>query len=296
MKGHRKTGDPLGRRRYKIAAGIGIALLLLLIQAVFQPFVYWGKEETGLKGEKRSIEAVLEKTEWNREDYAFLYQQTGLGKPALDQLRGNSHYKKEDILAFQESYFAKRKIQCCRGSLFTRQDKIQEDQDNPVLVAPLNDGDIFLSFSSHSLGWRHGHAGLLVDAEKNLCLEAKMPGCRSGIKSAEHWKQCSSFVILRLKGASAKQRKEIARYAKKHLTEIPYSLTSGLIGDRSGEEEHLTAQCAYLIWYAYKRFGYDLDSDGGKLVTVEDLLNSPDLEVVQSFGAGAGRAGLMDEF
>ena len=32
------------------------------------------------------------------------------------------------------------------------------------------------------------------------------------------------------------------------------------------------------------QFGYDLDGDGGSLVTVEDLLQSSNLEILQIFG------------
>lgn len=42
-------------------------------------------------------------------------------------------------------------------------------------------------------------------------------------------------------------------------------------------------QCAYLVWYAWNHFGYDLDSDGGHFVTSADLLHSDLLEVVQVY-------------
>ena len=48
-------------------------------------------------------------------------------------------------------------------------------------------------------------------------------------------------------------------------------------------------QCAHLIWLAYAQFGYDLDSDGGWIVTPKDLANSPLLEVVQVYGMDPDR-------
>jgi hypothetical protein len=38
------------------------------------------------------------------------------------------------------------------------------------------------------------------------------------------------------------------------------------------------------VWYAWQVFGYDLDSDGGRLVTVEDIWESDLLEIVQVYG------------
>lgn len=291
MKRHVRARGLLLRRRVTIGTAVGL-LFVLSVQAVFQPFVHWEDAEKGCPGQKVSISGILEKKEWSKQDYAVLYRQTGLGKQALEQLRSDQNYEKEAILAFQDAFLAERETQCFRTSFFTRQDRALSDSEKPVLLAPLEDGDIFLSFSSHSLGWRHGHAGLLVDAGRGLCLEARMPGCCSDIKSAEHWKNCSSFIILRLKDASGAERQEIARYARENLKGIPYSLTSGLSkSSRGGDCRGLTAQCAYLIWYAYEQFGYDLDSDGGKIVTVRDLLDSPDLEVVQSAGTLVDRQG-----
>lgn len=43
-------------------------------------------------------------------------------------------------------------------------------------------------------------------------------------------------------------------------------------------------QCAHLVWYAYRYFGYDLDSDGGFVVTPDDLYHSDLLELVQIYG------------
>jgi hypothetical protein len=39
-----------------------------------------------------------------------------------------------------------------------------------------------------------------------------------------------------------------------------------------------------LVWYAYQRFGYDLDSDGGFLVTPKDISDSEELIIIQKFG------------
>lgn len=278
MKSRKRIQPPVFKRIIiALSASAGIFFL-----AVLQPFVHlnYGNQHPG--SEKVSIEELLEKTELKEKDYKTLYQQTGLGRVAVDRLREEPGYKKEEILAFQEAFFKERQTECRKSSFFTKQDRISEYESDTIPLAPLEDGDIFLTFSSHTLGWKHGHAGLLIDAEKKQCLEATMPGSRSCIKNARHWKTYSSFVILRLLDTDGETREKIASYAKENLTGIPYSLTSGFVKDT--KEHPITAQCAYLIWYAYDQFGYNLDSDGGKIVTVRDLMESSRLEIVQSFG------------
>jgi hypothetical protein len=83
-------------------------------------------------------------------------------------------------------------------------------------------------------------------------------------------------MVLRLKGANPETGQKVAEFALSSLDGIPYRLSSGLLGTPA--ENSLTAQCAYLVWYAYSRFGYDLDGDGGRLVTVADSAASPLLE------------------
>lgn len=265
------------------------AVSLLLCAAVFQPFVHvfssaevWSKPEHRIK---QSIEQVLEKTKLSGKDYKLLWEQTGLGPAAIDGIRKRPDYKIEDILLFQDCFLCDAKTECCSSSLFTKQDKVVMAEGQQVPMAELKDGDILISFSSHSLGWQHGHAALVVDGKRLMALEAIMPGTSSKVRSCRYWNTYSNFMILRLRGASEEERAAIAEFARENLVGVPYSLASGFFGEREqADAKEMTAQCAYLIWYAFMRFGYDLDSDGGRLVTVADLQESPLLEIVQVFG------------
>lgn len=42
--------------------------------------------------------------------------------------------------------------------------------------------------------------------------------------------------------------------------------------------------CSHVLWYAFKQFGINLDSNGGLLVMPRDIARSPHLELVQNFG------------
>lgn len=146
-------------------------------------------------------------------------------------------------------------------------------------LPPLEDGDIFITPCVHTFGWRHGHAGIVVDGKSEQILEATSPGTRSSIRSAEHWRSYPAFFILRLRDADSVTRRAIGRYAAEHLAEVPYSLTFGLLS-REPDAPLRRCHCINLVWYAYRQFGYELDPDGGFLVTIEDLLQCPLLEVV----------------
>jgi len=80
---------------------------------------------------------------------------------------------------------------------------------------------------------------------------------------------------------SASTVKNIVDFAAKNLTGIPYEGFAGVLTDKN---EIKKTQCAHIVWYAFKQFGIDLDSNGGLLVTPYDICNSEHLELVQVFG------------
>ena len=259
---------------------VGVALVLI----ASLPQMLLHLKPTYDPGRQVPIETIAGKHTLTDDDYQLLLEQTGLGKCAVEELRQATDYQEQDILRFQKARFCERPLQCRQTGLLTRQDCAEDAAGKQIPMVPVQDGDILVSFSSHTFGWRHGHAGLVIDADKGLCLEAIVIGCDSELENLNHWKSYSNFAILRLK-ASAKTRAQIADFASQNLCGVPYGLTSGLFGKKVQPlSKTLTAQCAYLIWYAFIQFGYDLDSDGGKAVTVKNLSESDDLELVQVYG------------
>ncbi|MPN37660.1 hypothetical protein SDC9_185180 [bioreactor metagenome] len=116
-----------------------------------------------------------------------------------------------------------------------------------------------------------------------MTLEALSPGNVSEVGSMDYWQYFSNFAILRLKGVSYEERAKIADYARENLAELPYNIIAGVF-DFSNKSIPKSTQCAFVVFDAYKRFGYDIDSDGGRIVTVRDLLASDKLEVIQIYG------------
>lgn len=165
---------------------------------------------------------------------------------------------------------------------FTMEDRIPKEEAVPL--TDLQAGDIILTLSTHSLGWRHGHAGLILDGD--TVLECTTWGQKSTIVNLKHWSTYSNYAVLRIKDVTEELQQDVVSFARENLCGVPYHLSAGFIGEKAPELEdaHFGLQCAYLVWYAWEHFGYDLDSDGGRLVTAYDILNSDLVEVVQSSG------------
>ncbi len=253
-------------------------------------------------------------------DYQLIFRQTGLAPAGVEQLREECSGEVEHALLFlQNRFFAEPEITCRRdmflvwsewlvpgdlsapsAMLVSREEGWQVGQMTSGQCFPaLQEGDILISFSSHIFGWRSGHAGIVVDAAEGLTLEAIAVGYDSGIRSLEDWAEYPSVAVLRLKGVSRKERARVAEFSREYLAGIPYHIASftwpapdpPVPAEASCHPAipsipHIPSgtQCAHLVWTAYAHFGYDLDSDGGVVVTPADLFQSDLLEVVQVYG------------
>jgi len=182
------------------------------------------------------------------------------------------------------------KVRC--ESIFgwiTREDRMITDGEEYAQGPDFTDlqpGDILLTLSTHSLGWRHGHVGLVID--ENTTLESALIGTDSSYADPQNWRKYSNYCVLRVKGVSSEQQQAVVKYACENLYGVPYHLSAGFLKEKapSSDSSGFGLQCAYLVWYAWYQLGYDLDSDGGRLVTASDLLASDLLEVVQVYGMG----------
>lgn len=283
------------KRKLWLSGITAVAFLLLL----------WGWSAEGQARytpvyEMVNIEEYLYKEELSQEEYILLFRQTGLARVAVDALRAEG--REEELLTLQEKFFEQVPVECEANTIISREERIvgnsiEEDsvtisaertlesaQDRYVDIPYVENGDILITFNCHVFGWRNGHAAMVVDAEKGLTLEARVLGTDSAIISMEHWKQYPSFVILRLKNVEQAQRAKIAEYAQTQMTGMPYRLTAGWGDWMYPEALTKGTHCAHLVWSAYHAFGYDLDSDGGMIVTPHDLYESDLLEFVQVYG------------
>lgn len=233
---------------------------------------------------------ILHKTALEAGDYDAIYAQTGLGPAAVDDLRAMGAAGIDQILATQDAFFTQPcESSCSDLGITTKEHRFLDDEGYMVYaapLAPLREGDILVSLSTHTAGWTHGHAGLVLDPdpERPVTLESVVLGTRSSAMNANHWRSYTTFLVLRPKADDA-TRRAVVDVADQYLTDIPYSLLSGVFDEKFQplEGDH-NAQCGYLPWYAWMAAGIDLDSDGGRIVTPADLAESPNVEVVQLYG------------
>ncbi len=239
--------------------------------------------------EKIDIYSLVQQRKLSIPQLNLVAHQTGVSPIIVQELLADN--KGFELIKLQAAYFASIKTISEPSSILTVSEYIVDEVGeyvNGTDFADIQKGDILITKNSRFLGWRNGHVGLVVDAKRGLVLEALMLGTNTKLCSLKKWEILPSFQVLRLKENSYSNKLEnicfswlVAEYAKENLVDIPYSLTAGM----NPKEITITkTQCAHLIWYAYKQFGIDLDSDGGIIVTPSDIQNSPYLEVVQSYG------------
>lgn len=257
---------------------VAVAIIIIIVLVVLGNYViqrFWAHRDGYFVPDYERVTLTEDS------DYKTIFQQTGLGKAAVDKLIAENDF--QAILDVQNQFFDGVEISCePLLGWFTREDRLVEET-GPNLV-DLQPGDIILTLSTHSLGWRHGHAALVIN--EHTTLESAVLGQDSRLGSTKSWKTYSNYVVLRIKDVTSEQQQEVVEYALNTLKGVPYHLTSGFIGPKAPDPEdpQFGLHCSYLVWYAWNHFGYDADSDGGRLVSCYDLLHSDQLEIVQIYG------------
>ncbi len=226
--------------------------------------------------EKAELQPILNKSELSEEDYELLYRQTGLTKLGIDGLLERGQAGK--ILRIQDFFFKEQEVIVNKFAPFT----YMEDINDHAIFAALEPGDILVTSTTSVSWWRYGHAALVVKGEEGIILESIAPGEVSEFNYASTFNDIRDFLILRPK-ADAETKKKVVEYAMSNLVGIPYSLTVGILSPKYPESLK-SSQCAHLVWYAYKKFGIDLDSTGGMVVKPRDMACSPEVELVQAYG------------
>ncbi len=238
--------------------------------------------------ERIDLKEILDKdkSEWTDEEFETVSLQTGvLSKETLLEIENSK------LFEYQSALFFEGEVRHEVIAPTTAHDylyDVEEDHTFSAPLVPLEDGDVIVTSTCHTYGWRNGHAALVVNGGR--ILQSVTLGVDSEITSANgtngtpFFRTASNFIVLRLKDADKETRKEIADSAAKHLCGVPYSLAVGIFFPKDQGLEPKATNCCHLVWQAYKNFGYDLDFDGGPVCTTRDIANAPDLEIVQIYG------------
>ena len=260
------------RQLRTVAVVLGILPTVFLLLYVSQRF--WAHRSEPFVPDYEQV-TLTEKS-----DYETIFLQTGLGRSAAEKVLEQEGL--EGLKEIQKLFFHPPAEVCSPlFGWFTREDRM-ENSGAPLV--DLQTGDVLVTLSTHSVGWRHGHAGLVID--KDTVLECGMIGTDSALKGSKSWSSYTNYAVLRIEGVSREQQETMREYALSTLRGVPYRLLAGFIGPKAPESgsSGFGLQCAYLVWYAWNFFGYDLDGDGGRLVSASDLLDADCVEIVQVYG------------
>jgi uncharacterized protein YycO len=277
-----------GKRIYKTAVII-ISIIVIVISvlyismALIEPLAHISPDYP-----RSDIVPILSKVQLTEADYKTIFHQTGLGRPAIDELRTLYTDSTDRILQFQKNFFSDVSYICEKNSPISREESVVNKKGELIdgtQLAPLHNGDILITKSSHTFGWRNGHAAIIIDAAGGKTLESVVLGTDSMVQDISKWTNYPNFMLLRLKDAPRELTDKIAKNASEILVGIPYDFTVGVFNPKLKDRNSITGtQCSHLVWEAYALYGYDLDFDAGKIVTPQDLAKSPLLEVVQVYG------------
>ncbi|MDU6855786.1 MAG: hypothetical protein E6370_15365 [Clostridiales bacterium] len=225
---------------------------------------------------------ILKQTSFSEEDYNTLYHQTGLAAPMIDILKKEPDFE-ETILSFQTKYLNSPRIVKTAMTPVTNIDVVQDETGKQVAafeLAPYDNGYIFLTKSTYTYNWRHGHAGIVIDKVRGKVLESLEPFTVSMEQNASKWTLYPTFKMMRLKDTDQDQLDEIARYAAENMQGIPYNI----LAMKNNKPVPSSTHCSHIIWHTFNQFGIDLDSSGGIFVSPGDIGRSPYLETLQIYG------------
>ena len=265
-----------------------IAIVVAVVAIYYSLFLansFFNNINKDIKYEQIDISQIITKPKITNEEYKTLYLQTGLAKSAVDDVLSKTDGETA-MLEYQQMFLSTEDVVIDMLTPITAEELIKKDDDNTYrdIIASVEDGDILISASSNTLGVRHGHAGIVIDAEKGETLEAFTIGQPSGVRKLEKWNKFSTFIILRLKDVSEEERREIAKFAEDNMADLSYSILAGTQTKSKPLDQIKMTHCSHIVWYSYMNMGYDIDYDKGVIVTPKDIARSPLLEVVQVYG------------
>ena len=169
-----------------------------------------------------SIDNLLRRNKLTDKELHIISEQTGVNRAVIEALFEQE--EKQQILELQKAYYEPISITSVRTTPLTVCEYVIDENGEytkGTSIVNLQDGDIVITKNSRFLGWRNGHAGLVVDAEKGLVLEAVMLGTNTKLCSVKGWEKYASFLVLRLKD----------EYHRKHCPDIGEQMYESCMGE-----------------------------------------------------------------
>lgn len=276
---------------YRLLRNLIIILIIISILALSDKLIVLSRLKDSHESPNYkfvNIDSILNKEKLDIGDYKFLFLQTGLAPKAIDTLLEDNINGKKKIKNIQKNFFKSVDVLPNKIALFTYEETISSDINKKVYnteLAPYKEGYILLTKSTYTCGWRHGHAALITDSKDGYILEAAIVGQKPQFSDIKKFLLYPNFILLKPKNFNDNQLKQISSFASKNLLDIPYRISSGILIPKYIKNKlPIGTQCSHLVWYTYKVFGIDIDSNKGLIVTPNDIANSDNLEIVQIYG------------
>lgn len=228
------------------------------------------------------ISHIISSPKPSSDELMTLFMQTGVSPLAASELikTGRSSL----LIQLNTMFFTKPDID--KNYIFFPFTVEERNSSQVTPLVPLKDGDILVTFNTHTCDWRHGHTAIVTDAARGEILEHKSIGNVSCMGKASVWGAYPAFAVLRYADESVAS--SAAQYAKEELEGIDYSIFAGIISkDKTGSDSPFSSHCSHIVWQAFMAAGADIDSDGGSFVTPHDIAASDKLGVVQIYGLDA---------
>lgn len=266
---------------------LAVVIAFLASNFILSEIADWNAYREPVAVNKAEWNAIIEKMQnggaLTEDEYKTVFSQTGLGKPAIDKFKRSRNIA--ELQNYYDYYMKNKDYECVREGILAYHEYITDENGNKIENPPfadLQNGDIIITLSIHTFGWRHGHAAIVTDAANGTTVQAVMLGEKSAFGNVSEWTGFPLVAVLRAKDLDANTRQQIADYAKNNLVGVDYSLFAGMFS--KNEENPTKTHCSHLVWYAYNQFGINIDYNDGDTVTPKDILKSDKLEIVQVYG------------
>lgn len=292
-------------KRATVSAIVAFSILWIAIDETDQHPVYTPDYEktsldyifesivpTGEFGEKKAKNVEL-----TEEEYETIFKQTGLGKSAVDYLIKNKKDYKSEIEKFHKIFFDGYPYTCAKIGVLTYNERMRDKDGKKIkgiALIDLRPGDVLVNLSTHTMGYRHGHCGIVVSksakGKEAKTIEAIYMGEPTEYQTTAKWRSCPTLVHLRISEEAARSKgytqaelgRLLAEYTEKNCLDVQYGILPELSNIKRNELH--STNCSHLIWYVFNEFGYDVDSDGGIIVTPADIASCDLFEIVQIYG------------
>lgn len=276
--------------KYRIQKILSYLLVVLTFFCMLVFALTWRTEQqavTFVPPWEADLSQIAAKEELSAGDYDLLWQQTGLSKSDIDLIWVKETDIAGTLYRYQQRFLAKSAFDSEVLSGFSKTERIA-DRNQYYQLYDLQEGDVLLTKSTHTLCYRHGHSGLYLGGGEEHLLEATVIGAPASLTTAAAWGGYPTGMQLRVSEAAAAKAgmsvtelgAAVAAYAQEDLRGDDYHLLSGLFG--IGVDTDAT-QCAYLIYEAYAHFGVEVSSRTFP-VTPSSLLQSGAFDLIQVWG------------